>query len=356
MPAESFKIGHLKKDAVWSVEPRTTGRSSRSRPPPTTARAGSTAPSCSDLALNLKSPVIYDTVREGPNGDERVLNPTETQAAREKQKLIKEKFKAWIFADPDRTERLVRDYNDTYNNLRPRLFDGSHLDFPGMSKAITLKPHQVDAVWRCMTGGNTLLAHAVGAGKSFLDGCRGDEDEAGRAYQEAAHRYSQPYARAVFAANSCSSIPNAKLLVAGKEDFTKDRRKMILTAKIATGDWDAIIVTHSSFERIGMSKEFQERFLRDQIKEYEELLIDKASTGRNIIKTLEKQKARREEKLKTARRGQERTTGLSVSMSWASTRSSTMSPRPAKISRRHEDGAGRGHPDRWQRTGIRPVT
>src|SRR5438034_11357028 len=94
--------------------------------------------------------------------EERVLNQEATLAAREKQKLIKERFRSWVFADPDRTERLVRLYNDTYNNLRPRLFDGSHLAFPGMSQAITLRPHQQDAVWRGMSGGNTLLAHGVG--------------------------------------------------------------------------------------------------------------------------------------------------------------------------------------------------
>src|SRR5207249_12309338 len=119
-----------------------------------------------ELALNLKSPVIYDTVMSG-NREERVVNQEDTLAAREKQKLIKERFKSWAFADPDRTERLVRLYNDTYNNLRPRLFDGSHLQFPGMSQTIELRPHQKDAVWRCICSGNTLLAHAVGAGKTW---------------------------------------------------------------------------------------------------------------------------------------------------------------------------------------------
>ena len=140
MPPEAFKIGHLKKDAVWSVEPDYRAINSVAA----TADYGTGRINGTELltkALNLQSPVIYDTVYN--NGrDEKVLNPTETQAAKEKQKLIKEKFRAWIFADPDRTERLVRDYNDTYNNLRPRLFDGSHLDFPGMSRGITLNPHQ----------------------------------------------------------------------------------------------------------------------------------------------------------------------------------------------------------------------
>ncbi|WP_422927530.1 hypothetical protein [Singulisphaera sp. PoT] len=294
VPVDSFKVGHLKKDAVWSVEPDYRAINSVAA----TADYGTSRINGTELlsqALNLKSPVIYDIVR-GPNGDERVLNPIETASAKEKQKLIKEKFKGWIFSDPDRTERLVRDYNDTYNNLRPRLFDGSHLDFPGMSKAITLKPHQVDAVWRCMTVGNTLLAHCVGAGKSF-------EMAAGAMKMKQAGLIKKPliaipnHMLEQFSREFMQLYPNAKLLVASKEDFSKDRRKM-MTAKIATGDWDAIIVTHSSFERIGISRGYRERFLREQIEEYESLLVDKASQGRNIIKTLEKQKANREERLK----------------------------------------------------------
>jgi N12 class adenine-specific DNA methylase len=119
-----------------------------------------------EQALSMKTPAIYDTI-ESSGREERVLNPEATLAAREKQKRVKEWFRAWVFADADRTERPVRLYNDTYNNIRLRLFDGSHLDFPGMSQTIRLHPHQADAVWRGMTGGNTLLAHAVGAGKSL---------------------------------------------------------------------------------------------------------------------------------------------------------------------------------------------
>src|SRR6266566_9909934 len=115
----------------------------------------------------MKTPTIYDTISNGDR-EERVINQEDTLAAREKQKLIKERFRSWLFSDPDRTERLVRIYNDIYNNLRPRLFDGSHLDFPGMSQSITLRQHQQDAVWRCMSSGNTLLAHCVGAGKTAV--------------------------------------------------------------------------------------------------------------------------------------------------------------------------------------------
>ena len=216
----------------------------------------------------MKSPVIYDPDPDDP--DKRVVNQEQTLAAKEKQKIIKEKFRAWVFNDPDRTERLVRIYNDIYNNLRPRLFDGSHLEFPGMSQAFTLRQHQKDAVWRGMSAGNTLLAHAVGGGKSSIMAATGMKmKQAGLIkkplYCIPNHMLEQ------FAREWMQLYPNAKLLIASKDDFTKERRKH-LTAKIATGDWDGIIVTHSSFERIGMSQKYQEQFLREQIAEYDDLL------------------------------------------------------------------------------------
>ncbi len=247
----------------------------------------------------VEYPVIYDPDPSDP--DKRVVNPEATLAAKEKQKAIKERFRSRVFADPDHTERLVRIYNDTYNNLRHRLFDGSHLDFPGMSQGITLRQHQKDAVWRGTSGGNTLLAHAVGAGKTFIMAATGMKmKQAGLVkkplYVVPNHLLEQ------FAREFQQLYPNARLLVAGKEDFTRERRKF-LTAKIASGDWDGIIVTHSSFERIGMSRDYQERFLREQISEYEQLLADgargdAARSRRNLIKTIEKQKAAREAKLK----------------------------------------------------------
>ena len=295
----AVEIGHLKKDAVWSVE---AGHQAEQSVAATTdygtPRANGVA--LLEQALNLKTPVIYDTVH-GVNGEERIVNQEATLAAREKQKLIKERFKAWTFAAPDRTERLVRLYNDTYNNLRPRLFDGSHLDFPGMSRGITLNPHQQDAVWRGMSSGNTLLAHAVGAGKTFTMAATGMKmKQAGLIHKPL---YVVPnHMLEQFAREFMQLYPNAKLLVAGKDDLARDRRKL-LTAKIASGQWDGIVMTHSSFERIGMSRDYQARFLRGQIAEYEELLCDSARSNaaggsRNIIKTIEKQKARRQERLK----------------------------------------------------------
>src|SRR5437773_2131567 len=186
-----------------------------------------------ELALNMKTPVIYDTINNGDR-DERIVNQEDTLAAREKQKQIKERFRSWVFADPDRTERLVRLYNDTYNNLRPRLFDGSHLAFPGMTRAVALRLHQKDAVWRGMSGGNTLLAHVVGAGKSFTMAATAMKMKQAGLIQKPLivvpnHLLEQ------FAREFMQLYPNAKLLVAGKDDFTKERRKY-LTAKIASGD------------------------------------------------------------------------------------------------------------------------
>ena len=266
----AIQIGHLPKDAVWSVDAGHAAEASVSA----TAEFGTQRANGTwllELALNLKTPVIYDTVHTGDR-EERVVNQEATLAAREKQAAIKQKFKSWVFADPERADRLVRLYNDTYNNLRPRLFDGSHLEFPGMSQGIRLNPHQADAVWRGMSSGNTLLAHAVGAGKTFTMAATGMKmKQAGLVkkpmYAVPNHMLEQ------FAREFMQLYPNAKLLVATKDDLARDRRKL-LTAKIAGGEWDGIIVTHSSFERMGMSRDYQQRFLREQIAEYDQLLRD----------------------------------------------------------------------------------
>lgn len=292
----SVPVSHLQKDALWSLEPDYSAKVSVAATSDFgTKRANGTW--LLELALNMKSPTIYDTIDHGDR-QERVVNQEATMAAREKQKKIKERFRAFVFADPDRTERLVRIYNDTYNNLRPRLFDGSHLDFPGMNDALSLRPHQKDAVWRGMSSGNTLLAHTVGAGKTFTMAATGMKmKQAGLIHKP---MYVVPnHLLEQFARETMQLYPNARLLVASKEDLSRDRRKF-LTAKIASGEWDGIIVTHSSFERIGMSKQYQEQFLRDQIAEYDQLLIEHAAqrgSNRNVIKSIEKQKAAREEKL-----------------------------------------------------------
>jgi N12 class adenine-specific DNA methylase len=298
-PLDDLTVVHLTHEALWSLDAGiTTTRSVAATTEYGTARANGVG--LLEQALNLKSPTIYD-VFEQDGKEERVLNQEETLAARDKQKAIKERFRTWLFADPDRTERLVRFYNETYNNLRLRRFDGSHLAFPGMTPHITLYPHQHDAVWRIMSSGNTLLAHAVGAGKTNVMVAAGMKlKQVGLItkplYVVPNHMLTQ------FARECMQLYPNAKLLIAAKEDFTRERRKL-LTAKIASGAWDGILTTHSSFERIGMSQAYQEQFLREQIAAYDQLLCDSAAAEtsrahRNIIKTLEKQKARREERLK----------------------------------------------------------
>ena len=298
VPPSAIAIGHLKKDALWSVE---ADHAAQAGVPATsdygTGRINGVV--LFEQALNLKTPVIYDTIGHGDR-EERVVNQEETLAAREKQKRIKEAFRGWVFGEPERTEALVRIYNDTYNNLRLQVFDGSHLEFPGMNRAISLHPHQKDAIWRGMSSGNTLLAHVVGAGKTYTMCAIGmKRRQAGLArkplYVVPNHMLEQ------FAREFQQLYPNAKLLVATKDDLAKQRRKR-LTAKMASSEWDGIVITHSSFERIGMSREYQARFLREQIAEYDELLVDAARGSdraqRNIIKTIEKQKARREERLK----------------------------------------------------------
>ncbi len=295
---DAIQVSHLKKDAVWSIDAGYSAEQSvAAKSDYGTPRINGTT--LLELALNMKTPVIYDP--DPADSEKRVVNHEATLAAREKQKAIKEKFRGWVFTDPDRTERLVRVYNDTYNNLRPRLFDGSHLDFPGMSQAFNLRQHQMNAVWRGMSSGNTLLAHVVGAGKSAVMAATGMKMKQAGLIQKP--MYVVPnHLLEQFAREFMHVYPNAKLLVAAKEDFTKERRKM-LTAKIASGDWDGIIVTHSSYERIGMSRDYQEKFLNQQIEEYNQLLLDGAGKGatrahRNLIKTIEKQKAAREAKLK----------------------------------------------------------
>jgi N12 class adenine-specific DNA methylase len=302
-------VSHLAKEAAWSLEAGYDAKVSVAATSEFgTGRANGVW--LLELALNMKSPTIYDTIEVDGN-EQKVVNPQETLAAREKQKQIKERFRSWIFADPDRTERLVRTYNDTYNSLRPRLFDGSHLDFPGMNQALSLRPHQKNAVWRGMSSGNTLLAHLVGAGKTYTMAATGMKmKQAGLIHKP---MYVVPnHLLEQFAREFMQLYPNANLLVTAKEDLTRQRRKL-LTAKIASGEWDGIIVTHSGFERIGMSREYQENMLRQQIAEYEAMLIEHAGAkqlGRNLIKTIEKNKAARAERLKNLQAQEKKDDGL----------------------------------------------
>ena len=192
-----------------------------------------------------------------------------------------------------------------------RAFDGSHQTFPGMNRTVTLRPHQTAAIWRVVSAGNTLLAHAVGAGKTYeMAAAAMKLKQTGLVRKSLIavpnHMLEQ------FGREFLHLYPNARLLIAGKEDLARDRRKL-LTAKIATGNWDAIVVTHSSFERIGMSSAFQEEFLKGEIAEYRSLLTEAKAgeeKGRNIIKTLEKRLASFEDRLKELTAADKKDDGL----------------------------------------------
>ncbi len=241
--------------------------------------------------LNLKTPTVYDYVDKKP-----VVNAQATEAAREKQERIKERFKEWIWSDDGRRERLVRLYNDTFNHSRVRTFNGEHLTLPGASAAVQLHGHQKSGVWRTVQTPNTLLGHVVGAGKTFTMVAAAMElKRLGLArkplFAVPNHMLGQ------FSTELLMLYPGANILVAGKEDFEAQNRKKLFS-RIATGNWDAVIVTHSGFERIPLSQETQERFFKEQLEELEKIKREHANPdNRRLVKELEKAKKRLEAKL-----------------------------------------------------------
>lgn len=242
-------------------------------------------------ALNLKTPTVYDTVDDKP-----VVNAQATEAAREKQERIKERFKEWIWSDDARRERLCRLYNDTFNHTRVRTFNGDHLTLPGASGAIQLHGHQKAGVWRILQTPNTLLAHVVGAGKTFTMVAAAMElKRLGLARKP---MFSVPnHMLGQFSTELLTLYPGANILVAGKEDFESQNRKKLFS-RIATGNWDAVIVTHSGFERIPLARETQERFFEEQLHELEMIKRQHAdSSNRRLVKEIEKAKKRLEAKL-----------------------------------------------------------
>ena len=240
--------------------------------------------------LNLKDVRIFDYVEDVNGNKKPVLNKKETAIAQGKQEMIKQAFQDWIWKDPERRERLVRKYNDLFNSMRAREYDGSHITFSGMNPEISLRPHQINAVARIMYGGNSLLAHVVGAGKTFEIVAAAQESKRlglcnkslivvpNHLTEQWASEYLQLY-------------PSANILVATKKDFeTKNRKKFC--ARIATGDYDAVIIGHSQFEKIPVSIERQQYMLQKQIDEITDGITQvKANRGeRFTIKQLEKTK------------------------------------------------------------------
>lgn len=248
--------------------------------------------------LNMKDVKVFDTIRDEEGNEKRVLNKKETAIACSKQDLIKEEFENWLWKDLDRREKLVRLYNDKFNSIRPREYDGSHIKFDGINPEIKLRTHQVNAIAHILYGGNTLLAHEVGAGKTFemVAACM----ESKRLGLSNKALFVVPnHIIEQFASEFLQLYPSANILVATKKDFSTNYRKRFCS-KIATGDYDAIIIGHSQFERIPMSPERQRMLLQEQIYEIvqgiEEAKNERAE--RFTIKELERTKRRLEEKLK----------------------------------------------------------
>ena len=240
--------------------------------------------------LNLRDVRIYDTVRDADGKEKRVLNSKETTLAQQKQQAIKEAFRDWIWRDPDRRRELVQLYNERFNSTRPREYDGRHLIFPGMNPEITLREHQRNAIAHDLYGGNTLLAHEVGAGKTFEMIAAAMEGKRLGLCQKSLFAVPN-HLTEQWASEFLRLYPSANILVATKKDFeTRNRKKFC--ARIATGDYDAVIIGHSQFERIPVSRERQERLLQEQIWEIEDGIAElKASHAeRFTIKELERTK------------------------------------------------------------------
>ena len=247
--------------------------------------------------LNLRDVRIYDTVRDADGKEKRVLNSKETTLAQQKQQAIKEAFRDWIWRDPDRRRELVQLYNERFNSTRPREYDGRHLIFPGMNPEITLREHQRNAIAHDLYGGNTLLAHEVGAGKTFEMIAAAMEGKRLGLCQKSLFAVPN-HLTEQWASEFLRLYPSANILVATKKDFeTRNRKKFC--ARIATGDYDAVIIGHSQFERIPVSRERQERLLQEQIWEIEDGIAElKASRAeRFTIKELERTKKNLEAKL-----------------------------------------------------------
>ena len=239
-------------------------------------------------SLNLRDVRIYDTVEDADGRERRVLNAKETTLAAQKQQAIRDAFKDWIWKDPERRQTLVRQYNEEMNSTRPREYDGSHITFGGMNPAITLREHQKSAIAHVLYGGNTLLAHEVGAGKTFEMVAASMEAKRLGLCQKSLFVVPN-HLTEQWASEFLRLYPSANILVTTKKDFETHNRKKFC-ARIATGDYDAIIMGHSQFEKIPISRERQERLLYEQIDEITEGIAEVQASGgeRFTVKQLER--------------------------------------------------------------------
>ncbi|MEY8284621.1 SNF2-related protein [Lachnospiraceae bacterium 50-23] len=248
-------------------------------------------------SLNLRDVRIYDTVEDEEGRERRVLNAKETTLAAQKQQAIRDAFKDWIWKDPQRRQTLVRQYNEEMNSIRPREYDGQHIRFAGMNPEITLREHQKNAIAHVLYGGNTLLAHEVGAGKTFEMVAAAMESKRLGLCQKSLFVVPN-HLTEQWASEFLRLYPSANILVTTKKDFESHNRKKFC-ARIATGDYDAVIIGHSQFERIPISRERQERLLREQIQEITDGIAEVEASGgeRFTVKQLERTKKSLEARL-----------------------------------------------------------
>ena len=297
----AVKVRYSPYTAEWRVEGKTaTGRSDIiSSETYGTSRAN--AYKILEETLNLKDVRIYDTIEDAEGKPKRVLNKRETMLAQQKQQVIKDAFANWVWQDPQRRIALVKQYNELFNSTRPREYDGSHIKFVGMNPEITLREHQRNAIAHVLYGGNTLLAHEVGAGKTYEMAASAMEAKRLGLCQKSLFVVPN-HLTEQWASEFLNLYPNAKLLVARRKDFETANRKKFC-ARIATGDYDAVIIGHSQFERIPLSFERQERIIQEQIDETLAAINElKVHAGENFsIKQMEKTRKTLEAKLEKLR-------------------------------------------------------
>ena len=297
----AVKVRYSPYTAEWRVEGKTaTGRGDIiSSETYGTSRAN--AYKILEETLNLKDVRIYDTIEDADGKPKRVLNKRETMLAQQKQQVIKDAFANWVWQDPQRRIALVKQYNELFNSTRPREYDGSHIRFVGMNPEITLREHQRNAIAHVLYGGNTLLAHEVGAGKTYEMAASAMEAKRLGLCQKSLFVVPN-HLTEQWASEFLNLYPNAKLLVARRKDFETANRKKFC-ARIATGDYDAVIIGHSQFERIPLSFERQERIIQEQIDETLAAINElKAHAGENFsIKQMEKTRKTLETKLEKLR-------------------------------------------------------
>ena len=297
----SINVKFSRRTAEWRIEGKTAMGKGDIMSCETYGTSRANAYKILEETLNLKDVRIYDTIEDDDGKPKRVLNKRETMLAQQKQQSIKDAFANWIWQDPQRRISLVWQYNELFNSTRPREYNGEHIHFVGMNPEITLREHQRNAIAHVLYGGNTLLAHEVGAGKTYEMAASAMEAKRLGLCQKSLFVVPN-HLTEQWASEFLNLYPNAKLLVARRKDFETANRKKFC-ARIATGDYDAVIIGHSQFERIPLSFEQQERIIQEQIYETLAAINElKVHAGENFsIKQMEKTRKTLEAKLEKLR-------------------------------------------------------